>query len=133
MTEKEYMAVAEREYLIEPYIGTMRFVTVDNKKSTVMIKNLRRIGYPINIDYGLRFDVWGGDFESLTDLFFKHDPINCDIEFSDGGHRIWHISDAMLTVIDPVLISSDPIVGNEYMEITMRVRHEDISIELLGE
>ena len=125
--------MTEKEYLIEPYIGVLKFVTVDNKKSTVTIKNLRRIGYPVNIDYGLRFDVWGGDFESLKELFFKLDPINCDIEFLDGGHRIWHVSDAILITIDPVLISTDPIAGNEYMEITMRVRHEDISIELLGE
>lgn len=125
--------MTEKEYLIEPYIGVLKFVTVDNKPSTVTIKNLRRIGYPGGIDYGLRFDVWQGDLKALTELFFKHDPINCNIEFLDGGHRIWHVSDAILTVIDPILISSDPIAGNEYMEITMRVWHKNISIELLGE
>lgn len=125
--------MTEREYLIEPSIGILKFVTVDNKPSTVTIKNLRRIGYSVDIDHGLRFDVWGGDFEALKTLFFKRDPINCDIEFSDWGHRIWHVNDAILTAIDPVLISTDPIPGNEYMEVTMQVRHEDISIELLGE
>lgn len=125
--------MTEREYLIEPYIGVLQFVTVDNKKSTVTIKNLRRIGYAASIDYKLRFDVWGGDFEALKTLFFKQDPINCGIEFLDGGRRIWHVSEATLTAIDPVLIDTDPIAGNEYTEVTMRVLNKNISIELLGE